>query len=374
LRGNVALLQEVLEYHVLVGVFVSQEFFQSPGPFLTLDGRDVTFDAGTSLFNNAGVLAGDILATNGVLFTLNATLDFPPEPRLSVAPVTVPTSAPAVRETPTKTILDIALERQDLSTLVTAVVRAQLDEVLGRPGPFTLFAPSDTAFDLLPVGISEKLFTDDDFIPHLRDLLLHHLVLEEYKRLDFSNNLELTTLTTETVTINRVPLRVDGIRFSDADLDAVNGVAHVIPQILTPSWMINSLFDRVVADSQLSTLLRLAQIAQFDLSSVGAFTLLAPTNAAFDRLGPIALAALTTNQPELKSLLDHHVLLGVWTVAELTPGGDYETVAGTTVNVQVTPTSVTFGTNANLAEFGLLANNGLMFKITEVLPFPESNR
>jgi uncharacterized surface protein with fasciclin (FAS1) repeats len=320
LKGDVAVLQEILEYHILVGIFISNDFTQAPGPFLTLEGRDVTFDAVTGLFNNAGALAGDILANNGVLFKLDAVLQFPSQAR--VAPSPMPTSAPAmavVPRGPTETIMDILLERQDLSTLVTAVVRAQLDEVLGRPGPFTLFAPSDQAFDFLPSSLSDKLFTDDNWLPHLRQLLLHHIVAEEYGRLDFSDNLELTTLTTEKVTIKRVPLRVNGIRFTQPNNFAVNGVAHVISEVLTPTWVMSNLLDRVTADSEISTLLNLAVMARVDLSSAGAFTLLAPTNEAFTRLP------------------------------------------------QATP-SLTFD-NAELAEFGLLANNGIMFKITEVLPF-----
>jgi transforming growth factor-beta-induced protein len=365
LRGDVAVLQEILEYHIIVGVFISNEITQSPGPFLTLEGRDVTFDAATSMFNNAAAVAGDILANNGVLFKLDAVLEFPSEVRLTPTPV--PTSAPAVAVGPSQTIMEILLEREDLSRLVTAANRAQMDEVLGRPGPFTLFAPSNQAFDLLPSSVSDKLFTDVDFLPHLRDLLLHHIVPEQYKRLDFSDNLELTTLTTEKVIIKRVPIRVNGIRFTQPNVDAVNGVVHVIAEVLTPSWVTSNLLDRVTADSELSTLRNLAVMAGVDLSSAGAFTLLAPTNEAFARLPSFELEALMAHEPELKIVLEAHVLLGVWTVAELT-AGDYETVAGNTVTVQVTP-SVIFGENAYLAEFGMLANNGIMFKITEVLSF-----
>jgi transforming growth factor-beta-induced protein len=374
LRADVSVLQQVLEYHLLVGIFIGANFFQMPGPFETVEGRDVTFDLDTQQFNNANVLTGDILATNGILFTIDAVLEFPAEARLTGTPVSTSTSAPATAPVPTKTIMDVISDTPDLSTLVTAVIRAQLDEVLGRAGPFTLFGPSDTAFASLPPEVRDQIFTNNEFIPHLRDLLLHHMVPEEYKRLDFSSGLELPTLSTETVVINKVPLRVNGIRIEDADLDAVNGVAHVIADVLTPSWMINTLYDRVAGDDDLSTLKNLAVMANFDLlssvgaftlSSVGAFTLLAPTNAAFARI-QITVNALMANLEELKTLLEAHVLLGVWTVAELRPGGDFETVAGNTVNVQATPSSVTFG-NADLATFGLLATNGLRFKITEVL-------
>jgi transforming growth factor-beta-induced protein len=191
--------------------------------------------------------------------------------------------------------MEILLERQDLSRLVTAVIRAQLDEVLGRPGPFTLFAPSDQAFDLLPSSLSDKLFTDVNFLPHLRQLLLYHIVPEEYGRLDFSDNLELTTLTTEKVAIKRVPLRVNGIKFTLPNNFAVNGVAHVISEVLRPSWVTSNLLARVTDDSDVSTLLNLVVMASVDLSSAGAFTLLAPTNEAFKRLPKFTLDALKAN-------------------------------------------------------------------------------
>jgi uncharacterized surface protein with fasciclin (FAS1) repeats len=264
--------------------------------------------------------------------------------------------------------MEILQERQDLSKLVTAVERANMDELLGQPGSFTLFAPSDAAFDLLPTGLSDSLFTDDDFLPHLVDLLLYHIIADEYKRLDFSDFLKLTTENTEIVTIKRVPLRVNDIGFTDVNINAANGVAHVIAQVLKPSWVTSNLRDRVYSDSELSSLFTLVTMAGVDLESAGPFTLLAPTNAAFADLPQLTLSALMTNTKLMNIVLEAHVFIGVWSAAELIAGsgnGIIKTVAGRAVTVEAT--AIIEFENADFS--GILANNGIMFKITELLPF-----
>jgi hypothetical protein len=139
LRGDVAALQQILEYHVLVGVLVANNFITSTtGQFVTVEGRNVTFDNNTTMFNNAGVIPpANILANNGVLFTIDAVLDFPDAARqgMTSVPTSAPAPAPNMTDEPTVTIMVILQERQDLSRLVTAVTRGQLDEVLGRPIP-----------------------------------------------------------------------------------------------------------------------------------------------------------------------------------------------------------------------------------------------
>jgi uncharacterized surface protein with fasciclin (FAS1) repeats len=77
---------------------------------------------------------------------------------------------------------------------------------------------------------------------------------------------------------------VNGNTIIDADNVASNGVVHIIDGVLVPSWVFNTLTDRVVSDSDLSTLVALVGLAEIDLSIPGEFTLLAPTNAAFASL------------------------------------------------------------------------------------------
>ena len=362
---NVAALATIIAYHVVVGVVTLAEFDASPGEFLTAEGRFVTYDAAARLFNNAGFISTDILANNGVLFKINAVLEFPNN-RL-VAPTLAPTAAPIVAVEATESIMGIIRATSDLLILETAVILAGLNEVLDQNGPFTLFAPSDAAFDLLPASFQELLFENSDFLPHLQDFLLHHVVQGEFKRLDFQDNRELPSLNTETLTIQQVPLRVGGVRVTEANLDAVNGVVHVLSEALTPSWVTQSLSSLVEDNSKLSILYSLMELVGFQLPKPGAYTLLAPINAAFQAVPQITLDGLISNPDELTRVLRSHVLIGVWTKAELTTG-EYESLSGSTVSIQARPTPIRVE-EVELATFGYLANNGILFKISEVLPF-----
>ena len=77
--------------------------------------------------------------------------------------------------TPSNTVYDIVSNSTDHTTLKTAVDACSLDGVLSGPGPFTLFAPTDAAFNLLPTGTVTALLND---IPQLTDILKHHVVAD----------------------------------------------------------------------------------------------------------------------------------------------------------------------------------------------------
>ena len=92
-----------------------------------------------------------------------------PEPTPMPKPTAVPTEEP---EMP-KTIVDIAVEDGRFTTLVAAMQAAGLVDTLSSEGPFTVFAPTDDAFAVLPAGTVEGLLAD---IPALTDILLYHVV------------------------------------------------------------------------------------------------------------------------------------------------------------------------------------------------------
>ena len=96
------------------------------------------------------VTVADIVADNGVVHVIDAVL--------------LP---------PTNTIYDIVSNSSDHTTLKTAIDACALDGTLSGPGPFTLFAPTDTAFNLLPAGTVTALLAD---IPQLASILKHHVV------------------------------------------------------------------------------------------------------------------------------------------------------------------------------------------------------
>ena len=131
------------------------------------------------------------------------------------------------------TIYDIVSNSNDHATLKTAVDACGLDATLSNSGPFTLFAPTDAAFNLLPAGTVAALLND---IPQLTSILLHHVAQGSVMSNMLSNNQVITTVngTDIIVTINSTGVFIDNTQVSVVDIAADNGVVHVIDAVLLP--------------------------------------------------------------------------------------------------------------------------------------------
>lgn len=134
------------------------------------------------------------------------------------------------------TIVDIASQDARFSTLVTAVQAAGLVETLSGPGPFTVFAPTNAAFDALPKGTLEILLTPGNE-DQLRSILTYHVV----PGATTSDQLVGQSLAVETV--NGATVAIDGTmggvmvnqaNVIQADVTASNGVIHAIDSVLLP--------------------------------------------------------------------------------------------------------------------------------------------
>ena len=147
----------------------------------------------------------------------------------------------------TNTIVDVASNHPDYSTLVTAIEAAGLVDTLNGPGPFTVFVPTNAAFDKLPEGTVETLTTTDT--EQLSSILTYHVVSGEVMAADLFSAIQeagdegytITTLNGGTLTA----MLVDGaVHLMDAggnaaivtmtNVDADNGVIHVIDTVLMP--------------------------------------------------------------------------------------------------------------------------------------------
>ena len=136
--------------------------------------------------------------------------------------------------TPPNTVYDIVAGSTNHVTLKTAIDACSLDGVLSGPGPFTLFAPTDAAFNLLPAGTVAALLND---IPQLTDILKHHVVSDSVMSSTLTNGQIVTTLlgTDVTVTINSNGVLIDNALVTVADQVADNGVVHIIDAVLLPN-------------------------------------------------------------------------------------------------------------------------------------------
>jgi uncharacterized surface protein with fasciclin (FAS1) repeats len=146
------------------------------------------------------------------------------------------------------TIVDVASGNPDFSTLVTAVGAAGLAETLSGPGPYTVFAPDNAAFSALPAGTVEELTTTGT--EQLGSILTYHVVEGEVMAADLLAAIEgageagyaVPTVNGGTLTAT---LEGGNVMLTDAagnsatvtatDVDASNGVVHVIDTVLMPS-------------------------------------------------------------------------------------------------------------------------------------------
>lgn len=123
----------------------------------------------------------------------------------------------------------------DLSTLVTAVTAADLAETLSGPGPYTVFAPTNAAFEALPPGQ-----LDDLLLPankqQLADILSYHVAEGEVLSSDLTDGQKIPTLQGEDleITVDGGSVLVNGVAVESADVQTGNGVVHVIGEVLIP--------------------------------------------------------------------------------------------------------------------------------------------
>lgn len=162
-----------------------------------------------------------------------------------------PDTAATVEETPTEadepteeptdeateeggTIVDVASANEDFSTLVAAVEAAGLAETLSGPGPFTVFAPTNEAFEALPDGVLDALLLPENS-EALTEVLTYHVLPAEVPSSDVTDG-EVETVQGESVTLSTA----EGVTVNDAtvvtaDVEASNGVIHAIDAVLVPS-------------------------------------------------------------------------------------------------------------------------------------------
>ncbi|WP_226163573.1 fasciclin domain-containing protein [Hymenobacter terricola] len=143
--------------------------------------------------------------------------------------------------TPDKDIVDNAAGSADHTTLVTAVKSAGLVETLKSTGPFTVFAPTNAAFDKLPAGTVNTLVTPE-MKPTLTKILTYHVVPGRLMAADLKNGQVLTTVEGESLTVMKSG---DSVMLKDAkggmatvttaNVVSSNGVTHVVDTVLMPA-------------------------------------------------------------------------------------------------------------------------------------------
>ncbi|HET8859598.1 MAG TPA: fasciclin domain-containing protein [Marivirga sp.] len=140
---------------------------------------------------------------------------------------------PAAKEAP-QDIVALAMGTESLSTLVQAVKAAGLVETLQGEGPFTVFAPTNEAFAALPKGTLEDLLKPENK-EKLASILTYHVVAGNVKSTDLSDGMKAKTVNGKEVTITTADgAKVNGANVVSADIEASNGIVHVIDAVILP--------------------------------------------------------------------------------------------------------------------------------------------
>jgi uncharacterized surface protein with fasciclin (FAS1) repeats len=134
-----------------------------------------------------------------------------------------------------KDIVDTAVEAGSFTTLVAAVEAAGLVETLKGDGPFTVFAPTDDAFAALPEGTVENLLLPEN-LETLQSILTYHVIPGQVMSADIAGQeLSVSTVEGSEVSINATEgVMIDGATVVTADIQATNGVIHVIDAVILP--------------------------------------------------------------------------------------------------------------------------------------------
>jgi uncharacterized surface protein with fasciclin (FAS1) repeats len=132
-----------------------------------------------------------------------------------------------------KNIIETARDAGQFGTLLTAIEAAGLTDALSADGPFTVFAPTDDAFGAIPEDQLNALLADTDA---LTAVLTYHVVNGKLKAADLAELGSAETLQGSSVSISTYngSVRIDGATVVTADIEASNGVIHVIDAVITP--------------------------------------------------------------------------------------------------------------------------------------------
>lgn len=211
---NKAALAGILAYHVVPGAVMAEQVVELSGA-TTVNGQrvDIKVDDNGVMVDGARVVTTDIKCDNGVIHVIDSVI------------------LPA-----DKTIPETAAAAGSFKTLLAAVGAAGLAETLGSEGPFTVFAPTDEAFGVLPAGTIATLLKPENK-EQLIDILTYHVVVGRVYSPEALAAKNATTLQGTTIAIapTESGASVNNAKLLTTDLDASNGVIHVIDRVLIPT-------------------------------------------------------------------------------------------------------------------------------------------
>lgn len=348
-----ATLADILTYHVLAGDVASSAV--TDGLEVTMlngDNASFTVTNGTVMIEGATVTTADVTASNGVIHIIDTVL-IPPQDLVDIPAIAQSTGVH--------------------TALVSALTQAGLVSTLQGDGPFTVFAPTDAAFQAAGIDLSEIDTPEEN--QSLVDLLTYHVLAGAVQSDAVTDGLEVTMLNGDNATfhVHDGVVSIEGANVTTADVIASNGVVHVIDAVLfppaelldipatasTPGTPVGALVQALIHANLVTT-----------LEGEGPFTVFAPTDAAFTAAG-IDLSTFDTPEENqtLVDILTYHVLAGAVSASMVTNGMNATMLNGDSVSFTVTDGTVMIN-GATVTEADVFATNGVIHVIDTVLMPP----
>ncbi len=278
-----------------------------------------------------------------------------------------------------RTIADAARGNSDFSTLVSALERTELIDVLDQNGSYTVFAPTNAAFNSF---LEENNFSSLNDVPvdALREVLLNHVI----SGAKLSGNLTTGYVKTlgkgsasSTNTLSMYINTSSGVRLNGvssvviADIGASNGVVHVVDAVIG----LPTIVTHALANPNFSTLVgALTSAGQPDFVGIlsgntnSPFTVFAPSNTAFQTFesqNPGVIGSLTSAQ--LTSVLTYHVVAGANVLSNAIPSGPITTLETGTFTVNGTTITDEAGRQTGIVAVDVQAANGVIHVLNNVI-------
>mmetsp|Transcript_28553 Transcript_28553/g.51013 ORF Transcript_28553/g.51013 Transcript_28553/m.51013 type:complete len:332 (-) Transcript_28553:168-1163(-) len=277
----------------------------------------------------------------------------------------------------TQSIAALASGRADLSTLVAALTQAELVETFSADGNYTVFAPTNDAFEAF---LNASSLTAGDLLGNstlLKSYLTYHVLPSVVASGDINNGAVVETLGGLSVGFDTT----DGVKIAhgantkvkvtEADIMASNGIIHVVDSVLVPPTM--TITEMVADTASLSTLLAAVQAASLGdaLAGEGPLTVFAPTNDGAN----FTLTALGLTQEELLAsdnlakYLQYHVTNGVVLSSKLTANTDIATLGDMTLPFVLDgdKDDLSILTPENIETADIMATNGVVHTVNKMM-------
>ena len=341
-------LTDILLYHVVPGKVMAADVVGLSEAETALGEKvKIKVDGGKVFINDAEVVITDIKASNGVIHVIDTVLLPPAEPKAM-------------------DIVDTAAADGRFTTLVAAVKAAGLVDTLKGEGPFTVFAPTDDAFAKLPAGTLDELLKPENK-QKLTDILLYHVMAGKVMAADVKDGLIADSAlgTSLFFKVDMGKAYVNEAQIVITDIEATNGVIHVIDTVLLPKDIVDvAVFNKF---ETLAAALTAANLVD-TLKGEGPFTVFAPTDEAFANLpaGTLDTLLKPENKQKLTDILLYHVVSGKVLAEQVVTLKNADTVLGKPVTIKVEDGKV-YVNEAQVILTDIKATNGVIHVINAVL-------